>query len=289
MNNSTDKIKVKKIVSKGGEDNTAGFWKAVTVFIVILLIGWIVFYYAQQSKTLSEKDISQTVSEITDEEKNVDVQIKEDIENQLIWDPRVFSDNVAISVNEGKVTLSGTVPSFEAKKGAGESTLDVEGVVSVDNELTVQYADASKIPENEILWERVNDALRWNTDLEQYDIEATVDEGVVTLEGTVDTLQKKTKAQEIVYAISGVHDVDNQLAIVFTEYFSDERIAEDIVDTLERNLWIDEEDVDVKVTSGFVTLTGKVSSYREYDKAEEIASFTMGVVEVENNLEVSLY
>ncbi|MBD3362853.1 BON domain-containing protein [Candidatus Dojkabacteria bacterium] len=263
-----------------GVNDNSGIWQFISVILFIILVGWIGFYFRKTPTEPEVSDVNISVVEPTDEE------IQETIVSQLVWDSRVFSDNVDVSVTDGEVTLTGAVPNYESKKAAAQSALDVEGVISVDNEIIVEFPDISEIPEDEILQERVSNLLAWDSDLESYDIDVSVEDGNVTLTGTVDSFWRKNQAEEQAYSSYGVHNVDNQLAIVFTEDYTDENIAEDIMEALERNAIIDEEDVVVKVTDGHVTLTGKVDTAYESSVSTDIAFYTLGVKSVTNRLEV---
>lgn len=269
--------------------NSASFWKFLSIVLILILVGWFGYTLLDQSDTKDNLIDEVTTTTITPEVRIIEVsdeEIEQNIDNQIVRDARVFSDNVTITSTDGKITLTGTVPSYDSKKAAAENALDVFGVVSVDNELLVSFPDTANIPDDETLQSRIENLLAWNSDLESYDIEVSVNEGSVTLQGTVDSLWRKTEAEEQTYSAYGVHNVKNELAIVFTENYSDERIAEDIVSALERNSFIDEEDIDVRVTNGNVTLEGKVDTSYEFNTIEDIAFYTLGVVSVENEMTI---
>jgi hypothetical protein len=65
-----------------------------------------------------------------------DRQIKADIENELFWSPFVDDDNVKVTVEDGKATLTGTVGSWP-EYGAAQDNAYEGGAVSVDNDLVV--------------------------------------------------------------------------------------------------------------------------------------------------------
>ena len=66
-----------------------------------------------------------------------DLQIKKDIENELFWSPFVDADDVNIMVDEGVVTLTGSVDSWSEYHAAAKNAYE-GGAVYVDNELTVE-------------------------------------------------------------------------------------------------------------------------------------------------------
>jgi osmotically-inducible protein OsmY len=66
-----------------------------------------------------------------------DIRIKADIENELFWSPFVDADDVTVIVNDGKVTLTGTVDSWSEYNAAVNNSYE-GGAVYVDNDLTVE-------------------------------------------------------------------------------------------------------------------------------------------------------
>lgn len=69
---------------------------------------------------------------------------------------------------------------------------------------------------------------------------------------------------------------------------SDERIREDVNDRLTDDPHLDASDIDVKVTSCDVTLTGTVDSRQAKRRAEDCAESVSGVKNVQNNLRVQM-
>jgi osmotically-inducible protein OsmY len=67
---------------------------------------------------------------------------------------------------------------------------------------------------------------------------------------------------------------------------SDERIREDVNDRLTDDWWIDASDIEVSVSNGVVTLSGRVDSRDDKRRAEDIAEDVKGVTDVTNQLRV---
>ena len=64
-----------------------------------------------------------------------DAEISADIKNRMLYDPWVESTQVDVTVHDGVVTLTGTVPSLMEKRAAGDDAWDTSGVVDVHNDL----------------------------------------------------------------------------------------------------------------------------------------------------------
>lgn len=213
-------------------------------------------------------------------------EIKKDVVDQLYWDNRIDASSVTVEVDGGRVKLKGTAPTYTAKEAARMDAWDIPGVILVDNELTVDFQ--MPLPSDEVLKDNVRNVLSWNADINAADISVDVLSGRVTLKGTVDTLWKKLRAEELVYDIIGVTEVINELAIVPTDDIVDETIATQVTDAIDRRIGIEAEQVSVEVQDGVVTLSGRVPDWYAKNAAYKAALYTIGVKEVRDNMTIQL-
>jgi osmotically-inducible protein OsmY len=65
-----------------------------------------------------------------------DAEIKSRIESEFSWSPFVHPDDVHVTVQNGKATLTGTVPTFREREAAAGCALEA-GAVMVDNQVKV--------------------------------------------------------------------------------------------------------------------------------------------------------
>ncbi len=212
--------------------------------------------------------------------------IKKNIVDNLYWDTRVDASNIKVEVDDGKITLKGTVPSYSASMAVADNVWMVSGVKEVENNLEVTYSTEVSVPSDEEIKDNIQKSLFWDTEILADEIEVTVEQGIVTLEGTVDSYWKKQRVEEDA-DLTGVLSVVNEISVVPTADVVDEDIAEDVTKAIERNSLINVDDITVKVEDGKVTLTGTVSDWRAFTAAENSAFYTLGVIEVDNQLIVS--
>jgi osmotically-inducible protein OsmY len=212
--------------------------------------------------------------------------IKKDIIDNLYWDTRVDASDINVEVEDGQVTLTGTVPSYTSRNAATTSSWSISGVQSVDNQLIVEYPAEITIPSDDEIKGNIESSLVWDTDIDSSDINVTVENNEVTLEGTVDAYWKKYRAANLA-DVTGVYDVINDITVVPTKNHEDEVIAKAVMNALIRNFNVDEKDVEVEVENGIVTIRGEASSWLEYKSASESAYFTAGVREVENLMQIN--
>lgn len=213
-----------------------------------------------------------------------DEKILADVAEQLNWDARVDSKDISIKVMNGNVDLEGEVPTMTGKSAATNDAEQVDGVATVANNLDVQIPSTKTIPGDAQILENVRNSLSFNSDVESYKIDVEVNNGWVTLEGTVEAYWEKISAEKEVLDINGVLGVSNNLAVVPTEDFLDEAIAENIVNALERNALVTADDIDVTVEKGIVTLEGVVKTFSIKKAVYESALYTQGVTGVNNQI-----
>lgn len=121
--------------------------------------------------------------------------------------------------------------------------------------------------------------LKWDTRVEETDVGVTVERGIVTLTGLVDSYAKKLAAQEAAHRVFGVLDVANdmQVRVPGSVGRTDAQIAQAVRRSLEWDVWINEERIKSTVSNGFVTLEGTVDVLREREDVERAIRRLAGV------------
>jgi osmotically-inducible protein OsmY len=67
-----------------------------------------------------------------------DRRIDEELSDHLEQHSYIDTTNVTVTVNDGKVTLEGTVPDSDQKNYVEEVAAKIDGVTGIDNRLTIQ-------------------------------------------------------------------------------------------------------------------------------------------------------
>ena len=112
------------------------------------------------------------------------------------------------------------------------------------------------------------------------------DDGMVKIEGQVNTLYDKYRIYEIASKVRGVKDVEN-LLVVNTPTIPDDMIKANILDEIQRvNSILEPKRIKVHVDNGIVFLGGEVSFQREKIETETVASWQKGVKGIVNNIKV---
>jgi osmotically-inducible protein OsmY len=213
-----------------------------------------------------------------------DEKIKKDVVDQLYWDSRVDASEIDIEIDDGKVILKGDVPDYGSKASASSDAWTIEGVTAVENDIMVNYPSSITVPTDEDIASNIRTSLELDVDIDAADIDISVTGGIVTLEGSVDAYWKKERVEDTASNSEGVVDIVNKISIVPTEDFLDKDIAEEIMGSISRNFNVDEENIDVIVKNGEVTLSGSVSDWNAYRAVLDAAEFTPGVKDVKDHL-----
>jgi osmotically-inducible protein OsmY len=142
---------------------------------------------------------------------NTDIELQEHVLEELKWDARVDPADVGVTVDDGIITLAGTVGSYAERVAADEAAHRVCGVRDVANELEVRLPDILQRTDTEIA-RAVRWALEWDVFVPDEHIQSSVSNGWVTLEGAVEKPTQRADAERAVRNLAGVHGVINDIA-----------------------------------------------------------------------------
>ncbi len=215
-----------------------------------------------------------------------DQDIKENVKDAFFYDPRVFSFDIDVDVQDGVVTLYGEVDNLKAKKAAAEDARNTLGVWRVKNFIRVR---PNIIPGDQELSDKVEMALQRDPYIDPFDVEVMTSNGLVYLNGDVSNSFEKEHAEEVAWRVNGVVDVVNLLDYQYEwTNKSDWEIMHDANQQMYWNPFVDAADVNVEVDNGVVTLSGNVDTWLEKLNAQKNA-YEAGARDVDNNLEVTYY
>lgn len=126
------------------------------------------------------------------------------------WNPDLRNQEIEVSTSDSLVILEGTVDAYWKKLRAETIALDVLGVSGVENRISV-------VPTQSILDDtlatNVTSALRRNIGVDERNIDVAVQNGIVTLSGTVATRSERNAAYESALFTVGVREVQDFLRV----------------------------------------------------------------------------
>jgi osmotically-inducible protein OsmY len=212
-----------------------------------------------------------------------DSEITGAIEGEFWKDQAVSSNQIDVDTEEGVVTLSGTVGNLLAKERAEKIAEAIVGVRAVVNRVDVEPG-VSKTDLQ--LRSDVRGALLDDPATEAYEVQVKVDDGVVTLSGTVDSWQEKQLCGTVAKGVTGVRDIKNMIAVEYKADRPDYEIQKEVEKRLANDVKVDDALIEVEVEDGEVILSGSVGSAQEKTQAR-MDAWVGGVDDVTTeNLEV---
>ncbi len=210
--------------------------------------------------------------------------LREDIMNELDFEPSVNAAHIGVIVEKDVATLSGHVASYAEKFAAEEAVRRVKGVHAIASEIQVRYPFEKKAADDEIA-RRALDILAWDATLPPNAIKITVEDGRVTLTGEVDWQFERKAAEEQIRKLSGVNAIMNNIKI--KPGIQPSNVKAHIESALKRNAEIEARAIKVVVDGSTVYLDGGVHDWAEREAAERAAWSVPGVTSVVDRLTIT--
>lgn len=212
-----------------------------------------------------------------------DKQLRQNVIDELAFEPSIDAASIGVAAEHGVVTLSGHVSSYPQKMAAERAVWRVKGVRGIAQDIEVRLPGHKRRADDEIAQRAVN-ILAWNTQVPQDAVKVRVSEGWVTLSGEVSWNHQRTAAEKAVRELSGVVGVFNQIEIA--PHVQPADVKQRIVTALSRHARLEADRIGIVVDGATVTLSGDVDSWDERIAAESAAWAVSGVRNVVDRLRI---
>ena len=211
--------------------------------------------------------------------------LRQDIIDELDFEPSIDAADIGVAVDNGVVTLTGHVPTYSQKMTVEAVVRRVKGVKGLAEEIEVRPFGSNRTADDEIAKRAIN-TLMWNTSVPDNAVQVKVQKGWLTLTGKVDWQYQKTAAADAVSDLAGVTGVTNQIEIKPRASAFD--VKKRIEDALKRNAELEAKAIRVDVLdAGKVRLEGRVHAWSERSAAERAAWSAPGVPIVEDRITIA--
>jgi osmotically-inducible protein OsmY len=212
-------------------------------------------------------------------------QLREAVLRELKWDSRVGWAHIHVDVKDGVVRLTGTVPSYAERQAAQAAAHRVVGVLDAADDIKVKVSGQRTDAE---IAKTVRGALEWDALVPEEQIQSTVSDGWVILEGSVNTLRERDDVERAVRHLEGVAGIVNSI-VVTPQEANPEELRVDIEDALERRAEREGERIYVEVKDGTVELRGRIHSWQEKRAVLGSISHAPGVRAINDHLRIDPY
>lgn len=222
-----------------------------------------------------------------------DAEIRSDIVDALADDPATESWEIAPSVADGVVTLTGDVDSWAERELARTVTAGVRGVKAIENQIMISEKHVRTDAE---LRSEIQRRLEMDVWVGSGEVDVAVDDAVARLSGRVGSVFEKTRAANDAW-VPGVRQVDDTDLLVddsVRDRMRRERLAtpdDQAIETAIQDAFLYDPRVNpfspnIAVASGVVTLTGFVNNLAAKNAAGDDARNVVGVSRVYNFIKV---
>ncbi|WP_258360835.1 BON domain-containing protein [Moorella sulfitireducens] len=142
--------------------------------------------------------------------------------------------------------------------------------------------------DDKILREKVRQVLREDKDLRGYGLNADVVGGEVQLQGIVDTLKEKERAERLIRQVPGIKGVANTVAVSTDGAIRDEDVTMEVNEELDLDPRVNLRHIGPKSVDGHgtVVLQGRTDDQAEVEAARKAAAKARGVTRVVSRVKV---
>ena len=200
-------------------------------------------------------------------------------------DPQLGKESFHLILVNGGAIFSGEINNCAAARRALSIAATTRGIINVTDEMTVRRGD---VPDPELakaVTAVLSDAAEG---LGLKDLALKVEEGVLTLRGTVMDVGARTRSEELAGTVMGITRISNQLVPDHAPAGSDDAsLTRAVIGFMsDFHQFAFGGDIKVRAEAGVVTLKGRVVLYMARQQAAVVASLVKGVSRVDNLLKV---
>jgi osmotically-inducible protein OsmY len=194
---------------------------------------------------------------------------------QLDYEPEVNPAGIGVAAEDGVITLSGSVDDYAQKVAAEKAVKRLFGVKGLANELQVRMVCGRT--DTDIAKDAIY-LLECDVHFLGGKFMVTVEDGLLTLEGTVEWNFQKVAAEKAMHCISGVKAVANLIEVAPAASPAD--IQKKTEEGLRRSAEVDARQTKVATRDQAAVHSGNAHSWSEGEEAERAAWSVAGVVRV---------
>ncbi len=212
-----------------------------------------------------------------------DSALRQDILDELEFEPYVDANDIGVTVEDGIVTLTGHVPNYSQRAAVESAVSRIKGVRGIAQEIEVRYPGQPGTADDEVARRAVN-TLKWSTLVPDGKVQVSVHNGWITLSGQLEWNYQKTGAAEAIRNLHGVVGITNNIELAPRPTSVD--VKKHIEGALKRYAEVEANNIQIQVAGTKVTLLGKVHNLAERAAVKDAVWATPGVHAIDDRLTV---
>jgi osmotically-inducible protein OsmY len=163
----------------------------------------------QAKKVMGVKAIAEDIQVgISPSFKKSDTEIAEAAVNAIKWHTSINEQSIKVKVEDGVITLEGDVDWGYQRESAKNAVVNLVGVRSVINNLTLKQKNA---PEN--LKQKISAAFHRSASIDANKIQVEVEGNKAILRGKVRSFAEREDAEDAIWSAPGIFRVENKLEV----------------------------------------------------------------------------
>ncbi|MBF0362389.1 MAG: BON domain-containing protein [Oligoflexia bacterium] len=168
------------------------------------------------------EDYLKIKNENTGTTANHNFMLRENVKNVLLFHHNINTDDIKITdviINDGIVTINGSVSNHAQKELIGEYIKDVEGVKNINNNIVVLKKDVSNVDslrgkiDDASITAQVKAALLFHRSTSAIETKVKTIGGIVTVSGKAKNIAERDLVTKLVKDIKGVTSTKNHMTI----------------------------------------------------------------------------
>lgn len=142
-----------------------------------------------------------------------DAALTNKVKGRLVADPEINPFQIDVDTDDGVVRLSGVVHREDQRAEAEKHARMVEGVRDVVNDITVGDKTFDEGVDDSWIGSKVKAKLLSDPEVNGFNIDVDVEQGVVTLSGVVKSPGQRVEAEKLARNTKGVREVRNLIKV----------------------------------------------------------------------------
>lgn len=162
-------------------------------------------------------------------------ELQKDVQDAIKWQPLLKAAEIGVTAKNGVVTLTGNVNSFTKKIEAEKAAKSVLGVRAVVEEIHVKLSTSLDKNDEDLAGEILS-SMKWDWSVPNDKVQVKVENGWVTIDGSVEWNYQKEAARSCAANLIGVKGVEITLILTTLKRFKLTTLKRSMLTTPKRSM-----------------------------------------------------